>query len=76
MNDELLVDIWVGLKEYFDKKQLEIVAAKYIDILADNNVYDTTLKLMRGNDEDLDEAIEYYLDGPSDEDNDDYDFEE
>lgn len=76
MNDELLVDIWVGLKEYFDKNQIEFISAKYVDILVDNGVDDLVLKGLRGNDEDLDEAIEYYLDEPKDEETDDYNFED
>lgn len=77
MNDDLLIDIWTGLKEYFDKNQIEIVAAKYVDILADNGIDDNTLKTLRGEDEDLDEAIEYFLDDPSDDfESDDYNFDE
>lgn len=66
MTDDQIIDIWLGLKEYFDKKQIEAIASKYIDLLVDNGVFDQTLTLSLGHDHDLDRAIEYYL--SSDED--------
>lgn len=68
MNDDLLIDIWTDLKEYFDKTQIQYIASKYVDILVDNGIDDSALKGLRGNDEDLDEAIEYYLEEPDEED--------
>ncbi len=71
LNEDNIIDIWTGLKEFFDKKQIETVASKYVDILADNGVQDHVFKASIGGDEDLDAAIEYYLDdwdGESDED--------
>lgn len=62
LNEDHIVDIWTGLKEFFDKKQIETVASKYVDILADNGVQDHVFKSAIGGDEDLDAAIEYYLD--------------
>lgn len=77
MNEDQVVDIWIGLKEYFDKKSIETVASKYIDILADNGVADHVLKSALGSDEDLDQAIEYYLDDwDEDEEEVDYDSED
>jgi hypothetical protein len=74
LNEDHIVDIWCGLKEFFDKKQIETVAAKYIDILADNGVEDHVFKAAIGGDEDLDTAIEYYLDDwDGDEEEVDYD---
>ena len=66
------------LKEFFDKKQIETVASKYVDVLADNGVQDHVFKAAIGGDEDLDNAIEYYLDdwdGEADEEP-DYDSED
>jgi hypothetical protein len=63
LNEDNIVDIWTGLKEFIDKKVVETAASKYIDVLADNGVEDHVLKASLGNDEDLDAAIEYYLDG-------------
>ena len=74
MNEDQIVDIWVGLREFFDKKQIETVASKYVDVLADNGVEDHIFKAALGSDEDLDAAIQYYLDETS-YDDDDTDYE-
>lgn len=77
MNEDQIVDIWMGLKEYFDKKQIETIASKYIDVLADNGVSDQVFKAALGTDDVLDEAIEYYLDDWDGEDEEiDYDAED
>lgn len=78
MNDELLIDVWTSLKGYFDKNQINIVASKYVDVLVDNGITDNALRALRGEDEDLDEAIDYYLDDLADDsdDIDDYNFDE
>jgi hypothetical protein len=74
LNEDNIVDIWISLKEFIDKKTIETAASKYIDTLADNGVEDHVLKASLGSDEDLDAAIEYYLDGWEDSDDDvDYD---
>jgi hypothetical protein len=62
MDEEQIADIWVLFKEYLDKKQVEIVAEKYIDMLADYGVDDQQMKELFGIDALLDEAIGYYLD--------------
>lgn len=74
MNEDNIVDIWTGLKEFFDKKTIETVASKYVDVLADNGVEDHVFKAAIGGDEDLDAAIEYYLDETSDSDEDEVDY--
>jgi hypothetical protein len=74
MNEDNIVDIWTGLKEFFDKKTIETVASKYVDILADNGVEDHVFKAAIGGDEDLDAAIEYYLDDATDSDDDEVDY--
>jgi hypothetical protein len=48
-------------KEYIDKKQLDIVAEKYVDLLADYGVNDETLQETIGTDNYLDNAVNYYL---------------
>jgi len=68
MDENIIVDLWLVFKEYADKKNLEIAAEKFIDLLADYGVSDETLKDALGNDQYLDNAINYYLD--LDEDND------
>ena len=62
MELEQAVDVWNLFKEYVDKKQVELVAEKYVDLLADHGVDDQQMKELLGNDNHLDEAIGYYLD--------------
>ena len=74
MNEEHISDIWTMFKEYVDKKQMDLVAEKYVDLLADYGVSDETFKEVLGTDSSLDEAIGYYLDLDNvDEDDDDWD---
>lgn len=75
MNEEHISDIWTMFKEYVDKKQIELVAEKYVDLLADYGVSDETFKEVIGTDSNLDEAIGYYLD-LDDVDNDDDEWDE
>ncbi len=82
MNENQIADIWLLFKEYADKKAIESLAERYIDLLADHGISDKILKDSLGYDEILDEAIEYYLDQDSvedeyeEEDNWDYDEDE
>lgn len=81
MNENQIADIWMLFKEYVDKKTLEALSERYIDLLADYGVADKTLQSAIGFDDSLDEAIEYYLDQDSEEnfdeeDNWDYDEDE
>ena len=74
MNEEHISDIWTMFKEYTDKKQMDLVAEKYVDLLADYGVSDETFKEVIGTDSSLDEAIGYYLDLDSvDDDEEDWD---
>ena len=74
MNEEHISDIWTMFKEYVDKKQIELVAEKYVDLLADYGVSDETFKEVIGTDGTLDEAISYYLDLDNvDDDDEDWD---
>jgi len=58
-----------------DKKQVELVAEKFVDLLADHGVDDQQMKELLGNDNHLDEAISYYLDEDNEETYDDEDNE-
>jgi hypothetical protein len=62
MNEEQIADIWTLFKEYIDKKQVEVIAEKFVDMLADYGVNDETFKEALGTDAELDSAIHYYLD--------------
>jgi hypothetical protein len=78
LNESQIADIWIMFKEYIDKKQLDIVAEKYVDLLADYGVSDDILEEVIGTDNELDDAINYYLENDyddgydEDEDNEDY----
>jgi hypothetical protein len=79
MNENQIADIWLLFKEYADKKAVESLAERYVDLLADHGISDKTLKDSIGFDESLDDAIEYYLDQDSEEsvdDEDNWDFDE
>ena len=70
MNEDHISDIWTMFKEYVDKKQMDLVAEKYVDLLADYGVSDETFKEVIGTDSNLDEAIGYYLDLDNEDDED------
>lgn len=70
MNENQIADIWMLFKEYLDKKTLDVVAERYIDLLADHGVSDRVMESATGVDDDLDGAIEYYLDQGNEEDED------
>lgn len=67
MNENQIADIWLLFKEYLDKKTLETVADRYVELMADYGITDKALAGATGTDETLDKAIEYYLDETSDE---------
>jgi hypothetical protein len=71
LNETQIGDIWLLFADYIDKKQLELVAERYVDLLADHGVSDKVLQNATGVDETLDSAIDYYLDEEV-EDDDDY----
>ena len=71
LNETQIADVWILFSEFIDKKQLEAVAERYVDLLADFGVQDRVLEGATGVDGVLDSAIEYYLDEESDDD--DYD---
>jgi hypothetical protein len=81
MNENQIADIWMLFKEYVDKKALEALAERYVDLLADHGISDKIVAASAGFDETLDDAIEYYLDqdteaGFDEEDNWDFDEDE
>ena len=58
-----VVEIWQFFKEYVDRKQpMDVVAEKYVDMMADYGVDDEEFQAALGADDDLDQAIQYYLD--------------
>lgn len=73
MNENHIGDIWLLFKEYVDKKNLDVLAERYVDLLADHGISDKVMALASGFDEDLDNAIDFYLDQETDDED---DFEE
>ena len=73
MTEEQIVDVLGLFKEYIDKKQLDLVAEKYVDMLADYGIADEILISILGSSTSLDEAINYYLDADDDDEDDEYD---
>jgi len=72
MEESHIADIWMMFKEYVEKKQVDVAAERYVDLLADYGVEDEAFKAVMGSDAALDYAIAYYLE--IDEDVDDEDF--
>ena len=67
MNENHNGDIWMLFKEYVDKKVLDVLAERYVDLLADHGISDRVMAAASGVDEDLDNAIDFYLDETSEE---------
>jgi len=76
LNETQVGDVWLMFVEYIDKKQLEVVAERYVDLLADFGVSDRTFQNATGVDEILDQAIAYYLNEDDDDSGDDEDYKE
>jgi hypothetical protein len=67
MNEASIVEIWDIIKDYCDKKQMNIIAEKFVDVLSENGFSDNNLENLLGNDDDLDDAIKNLLDIGDDE---------
>ncbi len=67
MNENQIGDIWMLFKEYVDKKVVDVLAERYVDLLADHGISDRVMSAASGIDEDLDNAIDFYLDQDSEE---------
>ena len=77
LNETQIGDIWLLFADYIDKKVVDSVAERYVDLLADFGVTDRMMQAATGVDGVLDSAIEYYLDEESDEaEEDDYEEDE
>ena len=72
LNETQIGDIWLLFADYIDKKHVETAAERYVDLLADYGVSDRTLQHATGVDNNLDQAIEYYLDEDVEDEDEDY----
>lgn len=68
LSDTQIADVWLMFAEYIDKKQAEIAAERFIELLADFGASDRTFLSATGIDPTLDQAINYYLEDTEDED--------
>jgi len=66
LNETQIGELWLLFADYIDKKQLDSVAERYIELLLDNGVTDRTLQHAMGVEHNLDQAIEYYLEDEDD----------
>jgi hypothetical protein len=71
LNETQIGDIWLLFADYIDKKVIDTVAERYVDLLADFGTSDRVMQSATGVDSVLDSAIEYYLDEESDEEEED-----
>jgi len=62
MDESQIVDIWTVFKDNIDKKNIEVVAERFVDVCADYGADDEHFKSALGHCNDLDAAIYYYLD--------------
>lgn len=66
LNEAQIGELWLLFADYIDKKQLDSVAERYVELLLDNGVNDRTLQQAMGVEHNLDQAIEYYLEDEDD----------
>ena len=71
LSETQIGDVWLNFVEYIEKKQLDAVAERYVELLADFGVSDRVLQNATGVDSILDQAIAYYLNDDG-EDDDEY----
>tara|TARA_B100000686_G_scaffold282150_1_gene304351 strand:+ start:8981 stop:9214 length:234 start_codon:yes stop_codon:yes gene_type:complete len=71
LDSNKVIELWQFFKEYLDQKQIEVIAEKYVDLLADYGVPDEELQDAIGHDDTLDDAINYYLDVDNEDKHDD-----
>lgn len=72
MTEDQIAEIWNLFKNYLDKKQIDLAAEKFVDLLADYGTDDIVLKEVLGTDRYLDSAIQYYLELDADDEDDNF----
>ena len=72
LNEAQIIEVWAMFADYIDKKQLDVVAERYVELLADYGVTDRVLQNATGADIILDHAVAYYLDTDDSKDDDDF----
>lgn len=74
LNETQIGDVWLLFADYLDKKQIDIAAERYVELLVDYGVTDRTLQNSMGVDQVLDQAISYYLEEDEEDDQGELDF--
>lgn len=74
LNETQIGEVWLLFSDYLDKKQIDVVAERYVELLVDQGVNDRTLQNATGVDQILDHAIAYYLEDDQEEDQEELDF--
>lgn len=70
MKDDLIADIWNTFIEHIPEKAKKDIAYDFVNVLLDNGVKESVLEGLIGVDSHLDAAIEYAIDGSSEEEED------
>jgi len=74
LSETQIGEVWLLFADYLDKKQIELVAERYVELLVDQGVNDRTLQNATGVDQILDQAIAYYLEEDESDDSEELDF--
>lgn len=76
MNESFIIALWDIFKEYGDKKQMTIIAERFVDILSEHGTTEHNLEEALGHDEYLDDAIREMLDIEEEEFEEDLDYDD
>jgi hypothetical protein len=76
MNEALIVELWDLLKEYGDKKQMSIIAERFVELIGEYGATEQNLEDVLGHDDALDEALREFLDIEDDHSEEDYDYDD
>ena len=74
MKEDLIADIWNVMIEHIPEKSRKDVAYDFINTLMDYGIKDSVIESLLGVDSNLDDAIQYAIDGHEIEDDGDEDF--
>ena len=74
LNETQIGEVWLLFADYLDKKQVDIVAERYVELIVDYGVTDRMLQNATGVDQVLDQAILYYLEEDQEDDQEELDF--
>ena len=74
LNETQIGELWLLFADYIDKKQIDVVAERYVELLVDQGASDRTLQNATGVDQVLDQAIAYYLEEDQEDDQEELDF--